>query len=92
MPADADGTLFLQTTLADPTPTAVIEDFAVTAEDAVRDQLLESRIFLDFVTGAVAGVCRVEERFEIGVRIRLVPLKMPDLMKQLCRHDKHMFL
>src|SRR5207245_9107086 len=81
VPADADRAQRLQATLRCPLAAGVMEDLSRTAENYIRNDLLEARIGFHFRSCAIAEIFRIEQPCQILLHPRRESMKDANLMK-----------
>jgi len=67
------------------------ENIPLTAEDAIRNQLLEGWVLLHFAARSIAGMLRIQNHIQVAVDIRREPLKMAGLMEDGGGDDQNVF-
>jgi hypothetical protein len=60
-------------------------------EDHVGNQLLETRILFHLRSRSIADVLAGKEGFQVSIDVGAEPLKVPELMKSIGRHDEYLF-
>lgn len=96
MPTDADAPFAVQPPLTLAATARVLEQLIPAAgvavsKDDVRNELLKRRILLHLFPRAVTHIRRFQQRAEIAIHVGREALEVPQLVKDLGRHDEDLF-